>query len=51
MKTSIFFLGILTAGLLTDMQVDWQSFLWGLATGVSICRIAWAIVKEVDGHD
>ncbi|MBQ4494353.1 MAG: hypothetical protein II968_01155 [Selenomonadaceae bacterium] len=43
MKTSIFFLGVFTAGVLTDMPVDWQSWFWGLAAGVSICRI----VKEV----
>lgn len=46
MKTSIFFFGVFTAGLLTGMEVDWESYLWGLATGASIFQIVWAILKE-----
>ena len=46
MKTSIFFLGVFTAGLLTGLQVDWESFLWGLATGVSAARLLWSLWKE-----
>lgn len=46
MKTSILFLGVFTAGVLTDMHVDWQSWFWGLATGFSLCRIAKEVVTR-----
>ena len=46
MKTSIFFLGVFTAGVLTGMQVDWQSWFWGLATGVSIFKLILPHLKE-----
>ena len=46
MKTSIFFFGIFTAGLLTGMNVNWESFLWGMAAGVSLIKLTVAILKE-----
>lgn len=46
MKASILFLGVFTAGILTGMHVDWNSWLFGLATGVSIFDLALPPVKR-----
>ena len=46
MKTSIFFLGVFTAGVLTGMEVDWDSWFWGLATGVSVVKLLIPLLRE-----
>lgn len=46
MKASIFFLGVFTAGVLTGVNIDWDSRFWGLATGVSLVRIALELIER-----
>lgn len=47
MKTSIFFLVLFTCEVLFGgITVHWHSWLWGLATGVSVFQIALPLVKR-----
>ena len=45
MKASIFFLGVFTAGVLTGVNIDWDSWFWGVATGISVVRIAFEFIE------
>jgi len=38
------YFGVFTAGLLTGMQVDWESWFWGVAFGLSVAKVAWHVL-------